>query len=114
MYDFPTNLDLEQFRGKTLGLVSFGQYKIDFHFSGGYLIGVEDDISVNTSEPMDIPTALPLIYPLINQDVTSATVQGTATLLFEFERGERLYIHDSSKQYVCYQIQHNGEILAII
>ena len=114
MYDFPANLDLKQFRGKTLGLVSFAQYKIDFHFSGGYVIGVEDAISVNTPEPMDIPTGLPLIYPLINQEVTSVVVKGVATLVFEFERGDRLYIHDSSQQYECYQIQHNGEILAII
>lgn len=114
MYDFPTNLDMEQFREKTLELVSFARYKVDLHFSGGYVIGVEDGVSVNSSDPMDIPTALPLIYPLINRNITSATVQGTGTLVFEFERGDRLYIHDSSKQYECYQIQHNGEILAII
>ena len=114
MNAFPTNLDLEQFRSNTLEVVWFAQYKVDFHFSGGYVIGVEDAISVNTPDPMDIPTVLPLIHPLINQEVKSATVRGTATLVFEFERGDLLYIHDSSKQYECYQIQRKGEILAII
>jgi hypothetical protein len=114
MYDLPEDFDLDQFLGRSLEMVSFGQYKIDLHLSGGYLIGVEDDISLDSGKPVELPAVLEFLYPLINQDIKAATRSGSRTLSFTFEKGSVLHIHDSSKQYECYSISLKGKTLAIV
>lgn len=114
MYGLPKDFDLEQFRGRSLEMVCFGTYKFDLHLSGGYLIGVEGDISLNSDEPVKLPAALQLLYPLINQEISAATKSGLGTLSFTFDQGSVLHIHDSSKQYECYSISVKGKTLTIV
>jgi Family of unknown function (DUF6188) len=112
MYDLRADFDLEQFVGKSLEMVSFGTYKVDLHLSGGYLIEIEDDISLNSDEAVDLPAVLELLYPLVNRDIRTVARSGSGMLSFTFEQGTVLHIHDSSKQYECYSISLKGETLA--
>jgi hypothetical protein len=114
MYDLPADFDFNQLVGKSLDLVCFGKFKMDLHLSGGYLIGVEDDISLDSGNLSELPDALSLVYTLINQEITAASREGAGVLALTFSQGSVLRIHDSSKQFECYSISLKGKILAIV
>ena len=114
MYDLPADFDLKQFRGRSLELVCFAAYKVDLHLSGGYLIGIEDSISLDSEDQVKLPESIMLLYPLINQDINDVTRSGSGMLSFKFEGGSVLHIHNSVKQYECYSISLNGKTLVIV
>ena|SRR6185437_549460 len=114
MYELPVDFDLDQLKGVVLEAVSFGTYKITLHFSEGWTIGVEDDLSLDSNERAFLPEILPALYPLVNRKIlgTSRIDQGTIGL--EFERGTVLHIYGATKEFECYQIERNGETLVVV
>ena len=94
--------------------MTYAMYKVDLHLSSGYLIEIENEVSINDESPVRLPASLTLFYPLINQEVREISRSGTGLLSFTFDQGDVLHIHDSSKQFECYSISLNGKTLVIV
>jgi hypothetical protein len=111
MYGLPVDFKTGFFCGRTLDLVCFTKYQVYLHLSDECLISVEGELSLDGGERQRVPIILPAIYRLIDQKITAASSTIAGTLSIVFEKGQTLYIYDSSKQFESYSISERGTLL---
>jgi hypothetical protein len=114
MFGLPENFDANGFIGKTLEIVTFGQYNTSLTFSDGYLVDIEGKISINSGAPVDLPDSLPQLYPLINHTIQRAQASANGTLTLIFENETALHILDSNDHFESYQLTLGSKELIVV
>jgi hypothetical protein len=111
MHGLPEGFKTDFLCERTLDLICFTRYQVYFHLSRECLISVEGEISLDQSGRLSLPTSLSDIYPLIDQRITAASGRADGRLSLVFEKGQTLFIYDSSEQFESYSISDHGTVL---
>ncbi len=113
MNGLPKDFDASGFVGRTLDVMTVGQYQLTLVFSGNCTINIEGKIAVAASGLVELPTSILLIYPFINKEVTAASATESGTLTLVFENETKLQIFDSNTHLESYHFYFGKELFVV-
>jgi hypothetical protein len=110
MFGLPKEFDPSFLRGRTLDMVCFTLHQANLHFSDGFLVSVEGDLSLDAGDRMRLPEVLPPLYVLIDQQVENVSSTPEGTLSLQFKNGRTIHVLDSSEKFESYVISEKGVV----
>ncbi len=120
MYGVPADLDLSFLHGAQLIQIRLGVYDVQFCFHPNTVINSGDDCwslfdenGICIDHGMPFPRPPFQLHRLLGQHVIGTEITAPTHLELIFERGERLRLSDTSKQYESFTIDPGHSMIVV-